>query len=428
MRIGVVTKRLGLVEPPPLVWVLLGGILLTRTAFFMAWPFLAIILARDYRLTPSQIGSVLGAAFLTSALVGFYSGNLSDRLGRRRVMLVGCAGAVVAYFLLAAARGVALCVLGAFLVGLSRSTIEAPGTALIVDHVEDRKTRDVVFHVRYFLINVGGAAGPLLGVTFGLSAERLSFWVTGAVYAVFGLALVRAFRRAPERVAAHPTRHASLTAALAILRRDRRFLLLLSANFLVMAAYAQQESTLIQHVSLQGGARAIDLVTTLLATNGLTIVLCQFPLLGLLRHRDLYFRTYSGLTLFALAFASYAFLPVSRLLPWVVATWVLSVGESVLFPTLQLQVDRLARRGLEGSYFGAAGLAGLGFGLGPFVGGVLLEHAGGTATFLLTAMAIGCAGVLYRRSSTAHAVPSEPDHEREPTLRARGAPERAPAE
>lgn len=51
---------------PPLVWVVLVGTLLTRMAFFMVWPFLAIILRscpgspmrpRTRRVAASSLGS-----------------------------------------------------------------------------------------------------------------------------------------------------------------------------------------------------------------------------------------------------------------------------------------------------------------------------------------------------------------------------------
>src|SRR6187401_1147169 len=115
--------RVGGVSFPPLVWIVLAGTLLTRTAFFMVWPFLAIILARDFQLRPSAIGAVLGFALFIGAFVGFYSGNLSDRFGRRRVMIAGCAAAVTAYVTLALARSVAAYTVGALFAGVAVSVI-----------------------------------------------------------------------------------------------------------------------------------------------------------------------------------------------------------------------------------------------------------------------------------------------------------------
>jgi MFS family permease len=384
---------------PPVVWTMLLGTFMVRAAFFMVWPFLAVILQRQFHLSPSEIGAVLGTAFLSSALVGFYSGNLSDRLGRQPVMLVGCAGAAGAYALLAVASSVAAYTIAAFLAGFSRAVIEAPSKAVIADYIDRQRTRDLAFHARYFLINVGGAVGPLIGLAFGLSAMQAAFWVTAVAYVVFGAAVALAFRRAPERAHIAGRNATTMTDAVRILRTDRPFLLLLLAMLFTMFAYAQQESTLIQHVTLEGGGLAVTLVTTLIVTNAVTVVLFQYPLLRALGGLDPYVRTYIGLTLFAAAFAGYAFLSATSLLPWIVVTWVLSVGEVILFPTLQLQVDRMAPPYMKGSYFGAAGLSGLGFGLGPFAGGFMLQHLGGPVTFWLTAFCTLLGGLCCRLAS-----------------------------
>ncbi|MEO7192661.1 MAG: MFS transporter [Vicinamibacterales bacterium] len=401
--------RVGRVSFPPLVWIVLGGTLLTRTAFFMVWPFMAVILARDFSLRPSRIGSILGSAFIASALLGFYSGNLSDRFGRRPVMMAGCAGAVMAYATLALAHTVAAYGAGALLAGVSMTILELPGKAVIADYIDDPRKRELAFHARYFLINVGAAIGPLAGILFGLSARQTTFWMTVAAYGLFAVVIMVAFRWTPEHAHRHDRRHVSLRAVVALLRVDHQFLLLLLAMLLVMTAYAQQGTTLIQYIAVKGGSLAVRLVTALLMTNAITIVLFQFPLLHALRAYELNVRTFIGLALFAVAFVWYALIPVNGLVTWIAATWVLSVGEAILFPTLQLQVDRLAPDGLKGSYFGAAGLAGLGFGLGPLAGGFLLEFIGGPATFVVMAATVGvaalCCGFASRHATAVSVAP-----------------------
>jgi MFS family permease/GNAT superfamily N-acetyltransferase len=316
---------------------------------------------------------------------------MSDRLGRRALMVSGSAGETVSLVVLALADSVAAYAVGAFLVGLSRAVLEAPGKALIADHAPDRDTRELAHHARYFLINVGGAVGPLVGLGLGLSARQAAFWLAALVYGAFTLVLMRAFRRAPDVVPAPGRAQATIRAAVAVLRRDHRFLLLLAAIFLSMVAYAQQETTVIQYLNLAGGGGAVRLVTALLVTNAVTIVLFQFPMLRLLRRHDLYVRTYMGVALFVTAFAAYAVLPATGVGGWIAATWVLSLGEAILFPTLNVQIDRLAPDGFKGSYLGAAGLASLGLGVGPAIGGVLLDRLGGTAAFMSMA-ATECAG------------------------------------
>lgn len=386
---------------PPIVWTMLLGTLMVRAAFFMVWPFLAIILERQFHLSPSEIGAILGTAFLSSALVGFYAGNLSDRFGRQPVMLLGCLGSTLAYALLAMAMSVTAYAVAAFLAGFSRAVIEAPSKAVIADYIDEQRRRDRAFHARYFLINVGGAVGPLTGLALGLSAMPAAFWVTAAAYAAFGVAVALVFHDTPERDHIRGRTATTMRDAVRILRADRRFRLLLVAMTLTMLAYAQQESTLIQHVSREGGTLAVDLVTALLVTNAATVVLFQFPLLRASARFAPYTRMYAGLALFAASFVAYGWLPAGVVWPWIVVTWILSLGEVVLMPTLQLQVDRMAPAHMKGSYFGAAGLSGIGFGIGPFVGGALLQYTGGAVTFGLTGVAAVLAGICCHRAARA---------------------------
>jgi MFS family permease len=383
---------------PPLVWVVLAGTLLTRTAFFMVWPFLAVLLERQFHLPPSQIGTILTIASAAGIPVGFWSGHLSDRFGRRGVLIAGCVGTVGAFLILATATTVYSYALGAFLVGLCRVAIETTCNALIADSIEEQRIRESAFNSRYFLINVGGAIGPLVGFLFGLSARQVTFWIACLVYGLYTLLLVTVYR-GPELVRSRAREETTISNMVRTLGSDPRFLLLLLANFLAMVAYAQQESTLVQYLNLKGRDIVLGLFTALMLTNTLTVIAFQFPLLRLLRSFDLFVRAYAGLGLFAAGFVTYALLPIHSYLGWIAGTWILSIGEAILFPTLNLQVDRMAPSHLKGSYFGASALSGLGFSVGPLVGGYLLQYVGGPMTFVVTALLTTLGALSYWQSS-----------------------------
>ena len=50
---------------------------------------------------------------------------------------------------------------------------------------------------------------------------------------------------------------------------------------------------------------------------------------------------------------------------WIGAIVVMSVAETILFPTMNVHIDRLAPDHLRGAYFGAASFYDLGFALAP---------------------------------------------------------------
>ena len=384
---------------PLLVHVVLAGAFLARVASFMVWPFLSIILIRQFQLPPAEVGLILAGTSIASSMTGFYVGNLSDRFGRRTIMITACAGCASGFAVLATADTVFLYALGAIMVGFSRSGIESPANALISETIADQSLREIAFHARYFLANVGAALGPLIGFFLGVSTQQTTFFVTASAYLLLGTAFAVAFRYAPEAISPRARHEASLKNALQTLNRDHRFLMLMLATFLAYVAYSQVESTLLQHVNQGGPDIGIGIATAVVATNGLTIIVFQFPLLRLLRAWDLYLRIYAGMSLFVLGFLIYAVCPVDSYVGWIVATWILSMGEAILFPTLSLQSDRMAPAHLRGSYFGAMALSGLGFAAGPFFGGVMLQAFSGPLTFLLTAIVTLFAAFSYWQSS-----------------------------
>ncbi len=80
--------------------------------------------------------------------------------------------------------------------GLSSGLIDAPGKALMADSLASAKARELALHLRYFLLNLGAALGPLLGVTLGINAQQETFLFLVVSYLLLALAFGWGFRRA----------------------------------------------------------------------------------------------------------------------------------------------------------------------------------------------------------------------------------------
>ena len=321
---------------PSLVWIVILGTFMVRTTFFMVWPFLSILLYRDYGLSATLIGLILGATAALSTLVSFYGGWLSDKWGRRNILLFGCLVSAASVALLGLSHQVGWLALGVIGSGLSYGLIDSPGKALMADNLAEPKARELALHLRYFLLNLGAAIGPLLGVTYGLSARQETFLLLSASYLLLGIVFVIGFRLA----GCHTSQAAGpgMRAVLRVLWQDRGFLLLIMANLLLMLVYAQFESPLIQYLTRAGTPEVERLIGWLVTTNALTIVI------------------------------------------------LLSVGECILFPLLNVLIDQMAPGHLKGSYFGAASISGLGVAMGALLGGWVLAHWGGSWLYALMAL------------------------------------------
>ncbi|CAJ1797202.1 Na(+), Li(+), K(+)/H(+) antiporter [Aeromonas salmonicida] len=349
---------------PPLVWTVILGTFMVRTSYYMVWPFLSILLYREYALSATSIGAMLGATAAISTLVSFYGGWLSDKLGRRNILLAGCLVALLCYGLLGFAHSVFWLGVGVLGSGLSSGLIDAPGKALMADSLISAKARELALHLRYFLLNLGAAIGPLLGVTLGISAQQHTFLLLSGSYLLLGAAFVWGFRQLIE--GEQRSGGLGLRAAIKVLWLDLGFLLLVMANLLMVLVYSQFHSPLVQYLTRAETPEVAKLVAILVTTNALTVVVLQFPLGD-----------------------------PQQWSHWIGAVLLLSVGETILFPLLNVLIDQMSPPHLKGSYFGAGALAGLGGAIGAVLGGWIIEQWSGQLLYILMTLLCVLTFLLY---------------------------------
>ncbi|MCL9781202.1 MFS transporter [Vibrio sp. S4M6] len=357
------------------IWTVLIGTLLARTTYFMAWPFLIVFLYKKYDASALEIAGMLAVASLVGVLAGLYSGYLSDKIGRKWVLVCGALIAAIAFIGLGVSNKIWQFYLMMMLSGLMRPMIEQPAKALIGDQIEDPKGRELALNIRYFCINIGGAIGPLIGITLALSNPQSLFVYTGMSYIVYAIWLYVSFIINPEKPAQNKevSQGLNFLTTLRVVKTDTLFMTLLLANGFLMFVYAQLDSNIPQILVRSSLGNSQDIVAILMMVNTITVLVFQFPLLKMLEHKSLYFRAKIGIFLMAAAQVVFVLTPTSWQTGWIIVTFLLSLGEVIIFPTLNVQIDRIAPDELRGAYFGASTICTLGFSIGPLVGGFIIE-------------------------------------------------------
>jgi MFS transporter, DHA1 family, tetracycline resistance protein len=172
-------------------------IFLDAMSFGLIMPVLPRLLMRVGGIGLDQAISVGAWMSLAMALGAFFAapvlGNLSDRFGRRPVLLIALAGMAVQYAVLTVADSLALIVLGRVLTGVFGGSY-APAQAAIAD-VTGPEERARSFALVSAAFGVGFVAGPALGGLLSQFGERTPF----VVALVLSLAnLVYGLARFPE--------------------------------------------------------------------------------------------------------------------------------------------------------------------------------------------------------------------------------------
>lgn len=286
---------------PAIVWLILFGTFLARTSYFMAWPFLIIVLTNRYQASEAEVGVIFAISAAVSSIFGLYAGFLSDKLGRKLIMLIGCLFACITYSGMGAADS--LWQLAALMIfaGLMRPMIEAPGKAVISDNLANEKDRELALNMRYFILNAGGALGPLIGISLALSQPQALFYVTGVTYFLFAILLWFGFHFTKLTLPPSQEGVIRFRKVFAVISKDTLFMGLLLANILLMFVYSHIESSIPQVLARSGIEDAVKWIGLLVIVNTCTVILLQFPLLALLESKNVFFRTRLGVSLMGVA-------------------------------------------------------------------------------------------------------------------------------
>ncbi len=157
--------------------------------------------------TASLWGGALATSFaVMQFLCGPIVGNLSDRFGRRPVMLIALVVMATDYLIMAVAGSVWLLLVGRIVAGAAAATYSTANAYVADLSAPDQRARNFGYIGAAF--GLGFIAGPLLG---GIAAEwgtRAPFWAAAAIAAlnaIFGLVALpeslRAEKRRPFRLA-----------------------------------------------------------------------------------------------------------------------------------------------------------------------------------------------------------------------------------
>jgi DHA1 family tetracycline resistance protein-like MFS transporter len=370
----------------------------------------------------STITGVFGFAWaLMQFLFQPVLGALSDRYGRRPVVLLSNIGMGLDYVVLALAPSLAILFIGRLISGLTAASIST-ATAYIAD-ITPAEKRAGRFGLIGAAFGIGFILGPAIGGVLGNHDLRLPFW------AAAGLSLLNAaygYFILPESLAPeHRTpnvmwRSANVFGSLEFLRRDRSLALLASAIFLSFLAHESLPSLFVLYTEYRyhwdaattGWALAIVGVSQTIVSGGL--VRPAVKRFG--ENKTLVVALGCG----ALGFAAYGLAPTGEIFmaaPPLIALWAMAN------PAFQGLATRLAGASEQGRLQGAlASLRGVSGMVGPLVFTQILAAsiAAGSfsgAGYLAAAALLGASLLIARAASRAARPPrSEGDssHAREP--------------
>jgi MFS transporter, DHA1 family, tetracycline resistance protein len=185
-------------------------IFISMIGFGIVIPVLPVYAKNEpFKLGPTELGWLVGVFSLVQLFSGPIIGKISDRVGRKPVLLISIFGTAIGYFITGSANAAWLLFLGRIIDGASGGNI-ATAQACIADVTPPaQRSRAMGFIGAAF--GLGFILGPAIGGILSQWSHQLPFYFAGALSLVNA---VLVWGRLPETLSAekrlHPTEAASL--------------------------------------------------------------------------------------------------------------------------------------------------------------------------------------------------------------------------
>ena len=340
-------------------------------------------------------GLLLSLYALMQFLFGPAFGALSDRFGRRPIMLVSLAGLGLDYILLAVAPNLWMVALARIIGGIMGASV-ATATAYIADITPPEK-RAANFGLIGAAFGVGFIAGPLVGGVLGEYGSRVPFYAAAGVSAI---AFLFAFFLLPEsldRAHRRPFRlkEANPIGAFVVVLRYKAVLALLSLFVIAQLAERMLEANWVLYTGYRFGWTAYQ-VGISLAVVGVLVVITQgglvrvvVPKIGERLTINIGFSV-AAICMVGIAFSSQAWMIYAIIVPYV-------LGWGLTAPAVQSLITREVPPNEQGILQGAISSAQTVTGIiGPPVAGSVFGYfIGPTTPFHLPGAAFLLGAILF---------------------------------
>jgi MFS family permease len=380
---------------PGQFWVLTLGTFVYVAAAALAFPFEGIYMHQYLGASMSMVGVVFGLVPVAVMPVQFLGGQLTDRIGRRVVIMLSVTMGVVWFVGFAYVTAVwQVAILVAVESAFGWPLFQTACNAMIADLLPADQ-RSEAFSVNRVAMNLGVVIGPAvagLALGWGVSFRQL-FLAAGAGCALMVVMMLVWIRESRPASAATPRLHtdAKGRSGYRIVFHDRAFILFCLVAILPLFCIGNFGSIYSVYVTSYLGLPYGEW-GVLLALNALVVAVVQYPLVRATRFRNRMVLLAIASALLATGIGGSAF--AGPLWSLVLLIAVLSVGETLLAPVAAAEVSDMAPEAIRGRYMGVWTIVwNGGAALGPAFGGWAMDTFGGREAFAIL-LVIGLVGAV----------------------------------
>jgi MFS family permease len=359
---------------PPLFWIIVATLFIDSIGSTLLFPFFALYITGHFGVGMTQAGILLGISSLSGLVGSVIGGALTDRFGRRRLILFGLVFSALSSLLFGLASDINLLYILVVFVGLL-SRVAAPAQDAMMADILPESKRQEGFGITRVAFNYAWIFGTALG---GLIASR-SFLALFLIDAILSLSVALIlYWSLPETKPASPhvePKSENLVKTVSgyrIVLRDLAYMGFTLAGMIVLVVYQQQYSSLPVYLRETHNINP-QVYGILLAISGFEVVLFQIGISRIVRRYPPFLMMVLGALFFMAGFAMIGL--VHGVAFFLTAVIVITLGEMIMFPVNKALAASFSPADMRGRYMAVYDLGWtIPATIGPAAAGLILDN------------------------------------------------------
>jgi len=337
----------------------------------LLFPFFSLYITQKFGVGMTQAGIVLGS-FSAFGLIGsMVGGALTDKFGRKSLILFGLVFSAVSTLSLGLVNEFAVLIPLSVVIGLLSNIAGPARQAMVADLLPEDK-RQEGFGILRVVANMSWIIGPTIG---GFIANRNFFTLFVLDALISCLVAVIFFFYISETKPESTEEQESILKTFAgygIVMKDFAYLAFLFVSMLMGLVYQQLYNSLSVYLRDSHGIEPQG-YGFLMSTSAITVILLQFTTTRLIKKRPAFLMMALGVFFYMIGFGMFGFVSASWL--FAAAVVIITIGEMVVMPTASALATNFAPEDMRGRYMAVFGLSwAIPATIGPSAAGLILDN------------------------------------------------------
>jgi MFS family permease len=367
---------------------------ISSIGFSITMPYMSLYLNNVLKIPMTIVGLILMSAQVIGATAGLYGGELSDKYGRKFIMVRSLIGRFILFiiigFVIMHWHNIYSIVV--FLIANSiLFSFYIPASQAYIADLADEERRLSAYGLLRMGGNLGWALGPAVGGLLASVDYAYLFFVTAFCMLIATVVLLKFSRESlslrNKGRAVSPILFNKNNQVPAINLReifsvvyDRKFLAFTLISFSIFIVWGQLVSPLSIYSVNRVGITKSQL-GILFSINGFMVVIFQYFITSLIPNKKELNALWLGSLIYGFGYLSLGF--AYNFSHLVISMVLITIAEMVITPSSQSYASKLARAENRGRYLAFYNLAQtFGWAFGPLLGGILLDTFPGRSIFI----------------------------------------------